>query len=76
MHYLAWAFVSSLPLVVLMSLGYRRWRKHYGKEHGLLGYYLRYMTARTATEDPFALGVLKMLVILVWVAICGLIFQP
>lgn len=60
--------------MISAAFGYRKWRKHYGDEHGLLGYWLRYATGKRATEDPFAFAVLKMLLMLIWALICGFIF--
>ncbi|PRY79030.1 hypothetical protein CLV80_103362 [Yoonia maritima] len=54
------------PLIIFGVLGFIKWKRHYGKDHSILGYYFRYATGKQVTDDPWPICVTKLCVFLLW----------
>jgi hypothetical protein len=60
------AILSILPLPVFGLFGFLKWKRHYGPESSMIGYYLRYTSGKRATDDPWPIFTIKMVVFLIW----------
>ena len=54
------------PLMVFGVLGFRKWKRHYGADGTVSGYFFRYVSGKRATDDPWRVYALKMGVFLSW----------
>jgi hypothetical protein len=60
------AILCTLPLLVFGLLGFLKWRHHYGPGSSIFGYYLRYLSGKRATDDPWPTFELKGVFFLIW----------
>ena len=56
----------TLPMLVFGLFGFLKWRRHYGSGSSIFGYYLRYINGKRATDDPWPIALLKMVVFVIW----------
>ena len=66
--------VAIAPMAVITACNFRRWRRHYGMDHTIIGYYFRYLTNKRATDDWWPVFMLKASAWLIWFMACLQLF--
>ena len=64
-----WFATLLLPLMVFGVLGYQKWKRYYGVDSSVSGYFFRYVSGKTVTDDPWKVYALKVGVFLSWIMI-------
>ncbi|WP_295533925.1 hypothetical protein [uncultured Thioclava sp.] len=67
--FIGWIAVLLLPLMGFGVLGFQKWKRHYGADSTVSGYFFRYVTGKTATDDPWKVYALKIGVFLGWIIV-------
>ena len=65
--FVGWIALLLLPLTVFGAFGFQKWKRHYGADSTVSGYFLRYVSRKTATDDPWKVYALKIGVFLGWI---------
>ena len=58
-----------LPLAVFGVFGFQKWKRYYGADSTVSGYFFRYVSGKTATDDPWKVYVLKIGIFLGWIIV-------